>query len=163
MALDATVGGTSSNSYVTLAAAESYFLGRLSVDDWDAADEHEREAALIMATARLDVEPYVGAPVSYLQRLAWPRYGAYTRNGAALSTTAIPQQVQDATCELALAILTDPEIVSGASGLAEFQNLRLGSLDVTPRAASSSALPANIIRLLMPLRVGGFQNRVVRA
>lgn len=163
MSLDATVGGTSSNSYLTLVAAGAYFLGRLSVDDWDAADEHEQEAALIMATARLDLESYVGSPVSYLQRLQWPRYGAYTRNGASIASTAIPQDILDATCELALLILADPAIVGGDSGLADFQNLRLGSLDVTPRINANSGLPSQVLRLIASFRVGGYQAHVVRA
>ena len=160
---DSTVGGASANSYVTLEAAEAYFFGRLSDSAWDEADEATRESALIMATARLDAETFVGSPVTTTQRLQWPRYGAYDRNGNQYVTTAIPSLIQDATCELALAVLDDPDLLGGGSGLSEFQNLRLGSLDITPRVAPSGALPMFILRLLYPLRVGGFQNRVVRA
>lgn len=163
MAFDASVGGADSNSYVTLAAAEAYFLGRLSDSAWDEADEATRESALIMATARLDAETFVGSPVTTTQRLQWPRYSAYDRNGNQYVTTAIPGLIQDATCELALALLDDSDLLGAGSGLSEFANLRLGSLDVTPRAGPSGVLPTNVLRLLAPLRVGGFQNRVVRA
>ena len=37
MALDATVGGSSANSYATRANADSYFGDRLDVTEWDAA------------------------------------------------------------------------------------------------------------------------------
>lgn len=164
MALDASVGGASSNSYLALAAAESYFLGRLSADEWADADQEEREAALIMATQRLESEPYLGCRVSTTQRLQWPRYGASDRNGNLLSTTAIPGLLQDATCEMALAILKDPDMIGGASSFAEFQNLRIGnSLDITPAATPSGTLPMPVLRLLASLRRGGFMNSVVRA
>jgi DnaT-like ssDNA binding protein len=162
VSFDSTVGGVSANSYVTLAAAEAYFLGRLSDDAWDEADEATRESALIMATTRLDAEPFVGSVVSSTQRLQWPRSGVYDRNGYAYLTTAIPRPIQEATFELALVLLNDPDALGG-SDLSEFQNLRLGSLDVTPRLTAGGALPSTVLRLLYDLRVGGFQNRVVRA
>lgn len=164
MALDATVGGASSNSYVALTAAEAYFLGRLSVDAWADANAEEREASLIMATQRLEAESYLGYAVSTTQRLQWPRYSAYNRNGVLLSTTAIPQLLQDATCELALSILNDPDSIGGASAFAEFQNLRIGnSLDITPAGGQVGTLPMPVLRLIITLRAGGFMNRVVRA
>ncbi len=163
MAFDASVGGAASNSYVTLAAAEDYLLGRLSTDSWDDAEQDDQQAALMMATARLDAEPFGGSPVTLTQRLQWPRYGAYDRNGNILSTTAIPQALQQATCELALAILDDPGLLGGSSGLSEFQHLGLGSLDITPAAPMTGDLPMNVLRLISFLRIGGYQNRVVRA
>jgi DnaT-like ssDNA binding protein len=163
--VDATVGGASSNSYVTLAAAEAYFLGRLSAEAWDDADgDDDKEAALIMATARLESEPYTGYRATTTQRLQWPRYSTYDRNGNMLASTTIPQLMQDATCEMALAILKDPDMLGGANAFGEFQNLRIGnSLDITPASQQVGALPMLILRLIAPLRLGGFMNRVVRA
>jgi len=164
VALDASVGGASSNSYMTLGAAETYFLSRLHADAWDAADgDDDKASALIMATARLDAEPYYGCRVTSTQALVWPRYGATDRNGDLLSSTTIPQLLQDATCELALTILQDPDWLTGGGDLSGFANLRLGSLDVTPRVATVQTLPVHILRLIAPLRVGGFMGRVVRA
>lgn len=164
MAFDATVGGANSTSYVTLEAAESYFVGRLGASSWDEADEPDRESALMMATARLDLEPYQGSVATSTQRLQWPRAGVTDRlAGANYSSTIIPQLVQDATCELALSILKDPTAFEGGGDLSEFSHLSLGSLDITPRASSSSALPSVVLRLLSSVRLGGFQNRVVRA
>ena len=163
MAFDASVGGANSNSYVTLAAAEAYFLGRLDVAAWDSADgDDDKESALMMATARLDLESYSGAIVTTTQRLQWPRSWVPNRANGFYSSTAIPQPIQDATCELALRILDDPDAFDGGDGLEGFANLRLGSLDLTP-VSISTALPPFVLRLIAPVRVGGFQNRVVRA
>ena len=163
MGFDASVGGVASNSYVTLAAAGEYFLGRLSASEWDDADEPDRESALMMATARLDMEPFIGLPVTTTQRLQWPRYGVPDRNGWLYATDAIPRPVQEATFELALAALKDPTLFEGGGDLSEFSHLSLGSLDVTPRTSSSGTLPSVVLRLIAPVRSGGFQARVVRA
>ena len=162
--LDASVGGAGSNSYITVEAAETYFLSRLHADAWDAADgDDDKASALIMATARLDAEPYYGCRVTSTQSLVWPRYGATDRNGNLISSTTIPELLQDATCELALTILQDPDWLTGGGDLSGFANLRLGSLDVTPRVVTVQALPVHILRLIAPLRVGGFMGRVIRA
>jgi len=163
MGFDASVGGVASNSYVTLTAAGDYFLGRLSASEWDDADEPERESALMMATARLDVETFIGSPVTTTQRLQWPRFSVPDRNGWLYATDAIPRLVQEATFELALAVLKDPTLFEGGGDLSEFEHLSLGSLDVTPRTSSSGTLPSVVLRLIAPVRSGGFQARVVRA
>lgn len=162
MAIDATVGGTNANCYLTLSAAEGYFLGRLGAETWTEADQEERESALIMATSWLDTERYVGSIVSILQRLVWPRFGAFSRNGNYLIYTAIPQMVMDATCELALAILNDPSIF-GDSEISDFTHLRVGDVDVTPRFVPRSALPLHVLRILEPVRLAGRGTHVIRA
>lgn len=163
MPFDATVGGANSNSYVTLAAAEAYFLGRLNVTEWTDSEEWERQSALVMATQRLESEAYLGVPTTTTQRLLWPRMWVYDRNGVAFSSSAIPYLIQEATCELALTILKDPDMLGGDSGLAEYANLRIGSLDVTPRARMVGVLPMPVLRSLVPVRIAGFMGRVVRA
>ena len=164
MSFDASVGGVSSNSYVLLSAAEDYFLGRLNTDSWDDAESDDQKAALMMATARLDSESYIGSVVSSTQRLQWPRSWVPDRQGKYYSSTAIPGVIQDATCELALALLMDPDLLGGSSDLSEFQNLQLGSLNVTPRVGTTAgALPPNVLRLIVSVRLSGYMNRVVRA
>jgi hypothetical protein len=163
MLFDATVGGAASTSYITLEAAGDYFLSRLGADEWDEADEPERDSALMLATARLDLETFIGVVVTTTQRLQWPRYSVPDRNGFLYATTAIPRPIQEATAELALAILKDPTVVEGGGDLSEFEHLSLGSLDVTPRASALTALPSVVQRLIASLRLGGFQARVVRA
>jgi hypothetical protein len=68
-----TVGGSTSNSYVTLSEAKTYFLRKLYTDAWDGATDEERENALLMATMRLDQLDYVGSVVTEFQALKWPR------------------------------------------------------------------------------------------
>lgn len=162
MALNATVGGTSSNSYVTQAEATAYFAGRLDVTTWTSASSNDKDAALMMATARLDAETYTGSRVFTDQRLHWPRYSTFDRDGIVLDHTTIPLVIQQATFEFALALLREPTLL-GDTGLEWFENVKIGSLDVTPRSITSARLPAFVKQLIAPVRKGGMGTPVQRA
>lgn len=123
MAIDATVSGENSNSYLTLEEAEAYFAGRLNADAWESASDADKEKALLMAcrhieSLRLRVrrrpygypdEPvdYLGAtwdvvaPASATQALSFPRRKDKDHDG----NFAIPERVKQAQCEEALALL----------------------------------------------------------
>ena len=162
MALDSTVGGVAANSYVSQAAASSYFSGRLGTGDWTNASSADKDASLMMATARLETETYQGSRVFVDQRLAWPRYGTYDRDDVLLSSITIPLMIQQATFEYALALLGNPTQL-GDTGLEAFENVKVGSLDVTPRDVRSAQLPALVKQLIAPVRMGGMGTLVYRA
>ena len=67
--LIATVGGTTSNSYVTVAAATVYFGDRLGNANWTAATADDKAAALITATGWLESLEYYGDRASTTQAL----------------------------------------------------------------------------------------------
>lgn len=107
VSIDATVGGASSNSYATVAEADTYFATRLGASTWDAATVEDKERALITATSQLDQSAFLGMRTSSTQRLAFPRLmipklDSYTY----WDSEAIPQPIKDATCELAQELLT---------------------------------------------------------
>lgn len=104
--VDATVGGASANSFVTSAEMTTYCEARLNASTWTGAAA--QIPALTEATRDLSVLAWQGIRVSSAQALAWPRdqvpdvddpFQLY------YSTTAIPQRIKDATCELALQYL----------------------------------------------------------
>lgn len=165
MALDATIGGSSSNSYITRAQATAYFGNRLNVAEWTAAvaaGGADADAALVMACTRLEAETYQGSRVYYTQALRWPRYMVFDRDGILYDYLSIPLPVQEAQAELALAILKSPTL-NDATGLEGFVNVKLGSLDVTPRFQMGGALPPLVRRLIAPVLVAGYGTPVVRA
>ncbi len=124
MAIDATVGGPQSNSYVSLAEAETYFAARLRAEAWAASSEADKEKALLTACRRIEAHrlqvhrrPYLypGEPADTLERnydwlapldpdqaLSFPRRRDQDHTG----TYVVPQQVREAQCEEALALLT---------------------------------------------------------
>ena len=115
--IDATVGGTSSNSYVTLAEAEAYFVDRFIVGEgkgWDAFSDDQKTARLIFATKIIDILIFVGEKSDQQQALQWPRQdpdftlsdwaaaGLLLIKNIRIERDEIPQQIKDAQCELAL-------------------------------------------------------------
>ena len=123
MALVATIAGGSSNSYLSLADAQAYFAARLHSDAWDGASDADREKALLTACRRIEAHrlqvhrrPYGFpydlpnaldrpadplAPADPDQTLSFPRQRDLDRTGS----FAIPDQVKQAQCEEALALL----------------------------------------------------------
>lgn len=95
----ATVGGSSSNSYLTVAAADTIFNNRLAVTAWTDATTDDKGRALIMATSDIDALKLRGYKLTTSQALQFPR------NCQDEATDTIPVAIQRATCEQALAIL----------------------------------------------------------
>ena len=76
--IDATVGGASANSYITLADANSIIEGLVADDDvaaWDGSNTDNKNRALFTAAIRVDRERFLGARVTNTQALQWPRQG----------------------------------------------------------------------------------------
>jgi hypothetical protein len=178
--LDATVGGANSNSYVTVATADTYFDERLNVSAWtdltaSAADVDTKEQALIQATRRIDQEDFDGSPVNPLtgtstdttQALKFPRFNATNEEGWDYLQTVIPDPVQRATMELALSYIGTTDDGLADSGLEGFEDVKLGPISVTPKHSRSPiALPDVVRDLLTPLLGDGssrFQFTINRA
>jgi hypothetical protein len=155
--LVSTVGGATSNSYVSSAEATTYFDERLYASAWDDAETDDQDRALIMATRRLDAEEFAGEKATSGQALKWPRIGACDQDGYEYATGVIPDVIKQATCELALALLGEgsPDLLSDP-GLEAFESVKVGPIEVVPRsfadrhalALRAGALPANVKRLL---------------
>ena len=76
--IDATVGGASANSYITLSDANSIIEGLIADDDvtaWDSSNADNQNRALFTAAVRVDRERFLGARVTNTQALQWPRTG----------------------------------------------------------------------------------------
>lgn len=103
-----TAGSASANAYVSLAVADQYHLDRPAAGTtWSSASDDEKTAAILWATKLLDSKyEWEGWAADAVQVLAWPRTGLMNRNRTvALSTTAIPTEIQQATAEFARQLL----------------------------------------------------------
>lgn len=160
MAFDATVGGSSANSYVTVDRATSILTeSRLRVSAWtDAANgDEDREAALRWATFLIDTYyDFEGerrnAHGDVRQALSWPRYEAYDVDEVLIPYEIIPYRVERATAELALELLTrDRSAEPGLLGLG-FREAKVGSLmvKVDPKE-TPDLIPDNINAILAPV------------
>ena len=157
--------GASSNSYLTVATAQTYLDGRLKVSEWTDASDPDKDRALIQATNRLELENFVGFTTTTTQRLKWPRSGAPDGDNDLYDQDLMPRVVEEATAELALAFLKSEADLSDV-GLEAFTNVKVGSLDVTPRITrKGDALPSVVKRILTHVRLGAseFTVPLVRA
>ena len=75
MALNATVGSASADSFVSVSDADAYIDTRLNVTAWTGASTPDKERALKSATRELNLLAYLGTRVDTTQALAWPREG----------------------------------------------------------------------------------------
>lgn len=117
MALDATIAGSSANSYLTVAEADeaaSNDLGRFA-EKWLAAPLDRKERCLIRATR--EISSRIGPTVRFSssQALAWPRSIDYT--GVAPATVPIlhPELLR-ATYEQAIFLNVSAEVLDDAAG-----------------------------------------------
>lgn len=106
-------------AYLTVAEANTYFASRLHKLAWDEATSNSKGIALAEATERIDRLRFAGWPVDSEQVNEFPRYYDYV--DGAEGTETVPEDIEKATAEVALALLdgVDPEF--------EFENLTVSS------------------------------------
>ena len=106
MAIVATVGGTTANSYVTLVEAQAYFDARFGSDAWDDASDPNQEKALLQAARQLSAFRFRGYKNNPAQALPFPRaYPLHSDPGSFASVVSTPTVIKYAQCEQALSIL----------------------------------------------------------
>ena len=112
MAFDATTGGSNSNSYVTVAEADAYFLDRQG--SWDSNETH-KQYYLIKATDYLEATyqgKWKGVKANSTQALAWPRYGVIDADGYPIDIDEIPLALKKATYEAAKLLSLNTELLA---------------------------------------------------
>jgi hypothetical protein len=160
MMFDSTAGGSNSNSLVSVEEADAYFTTRLGGGAW--AEVDEPEAALITATAELELKRYLGTKTDSDQALKWPRSGIYNEDGVLYDEDVIPARVKQACFELALELGQDPDSLS-SSGLEGFKSIQTQETKFEMRDGfQRPTLPVRVTRLLKDFIVSD-QARVIRA
>ena len=159
MALDTSIGTLTANSYATLAEADTYHSTRLHNAQWAAAEEADKEVALLWATRMLDngVE-FVGRRYGLHQEqaLQWPRYGVFDSNRYYIEEDVIPKQVKDAQCELAWLLLqSDRTSPSTGAAVASIRDITVGPIKLGFNESKDTidVIPRGVIDLLQGLGV----------
>lgn len=170
--IDATVGGSAANSYETLGEANTYFDERLPLPTPWVASGDSSIRALLMATRVLESMTYphktlridkcdckyyltarqwTGAPASTTQRLAWPRTGMFDRNGNAIPSDVIPQELKDAESELAGQLLMSDTTLDNSTSVQGITSVKAGSVAVTFKEnIAAHVLPDAVLNLMPP-------------
>lgn len=169
-AIDATLGGTSANSYVTLAAANTYFETVPNSSTWIDKTDDQKNRSLISATRWIDALTFYGNRCTDTQALKWPRE-EYKVDGIDLSCTLIPEGIKVATYELARAFANDTDAITGTSGTTGiYDEVELGELRVKyNKTSQTSGVINNVFDVypwlqtyLGPYCLGGASNHAVR-
>lgn len=169
--LNATVNDPAANSFLTLEEGQAYWETRLFSDPWDNSDD--QEMALILATRtmvsmlaprREFVAPaggqsgyfilhptWTGLPATTTQRLPWGRIGMLDRNGNLLAGDVLPQELKDATAELAGQIKED-SFLDNDVRVQGISSVSAGSVSVAFNNAALriKMLPDIVLALLVP-------------
>lgn len=102
MALDATIGGASADTYATLAEAEAYVS---TMGLTFSGDDAAKEQALRRAAVWLDATYRTYWPGQKVngrsQARDWPRSNAYDHEGNLIASDAIPAEIKNAQIEAA--------------------------------------------------------------
>jgi len=149
VSIDATAGGASANSYITLTEANTFVEAMISSTDvskWTTGTDDTRNRALAAAAQRLDRERFLGARATDTQSMQWPRTGVrkpdtYVNTYATgfpfrisedyFTDTEIPDQIKRAQIELAVYLKNNVDGIS-LGGLEDFKSVQVGSISVTP-------------------------------
>lgn len=116
-------GKSNANSYASIANGDAYHDAHLYATDWTGATDATKDKALAMATRQLDEKfRWDGTKESETNALQWPRHGTTDRGGWAIDSDEIPQDLINATAELArLLIGTDRTAESDTKGYSELK------------------------------------------
>lgn len=129
-------GVSGANSYVTLAEVDAYLADYDQANEWRDSTKAERETAILMAARAMQATyngKWRGTRATSGQGLDWPRSNVEDNDGWSVSSTAVPQQVKDAQCELASRHRTEstgvlPDI-TGGDGTIKREMFKVGSLE----------------------------------
>lgn len=131
LVLDATVGGSSANSYCTRAEGDTYHEAHLYATAWTGATSGNKDAALVWATRMLDEQiEWAGEKTTVEQALRWPRGGAYDRDGIEIDSEIIPTFLKHATAELARYLLSSDRQATLDSSAGGVESVKAGSVEV---------------------------------
>lgn len=149
--IDATIGGATANSYLTVAAADTLTETMLGTLAWATATTDSKTRALITATRGLDTLGWIGSKASTTQALDWPRTGAIC-DGVEYPDDEIPEAIKYSTFDLANALLTTPTLLQSPTGTSgelipgipnrDLSRLKLDVMEIEWRSGVSSASQA---------------------
>ena len=142
---DSTTKSATANSYVSVSEADDYFAAHLDSNFWPTASK-DKQAALVMATNRIDAETFQGRRTELTQSLQWPRLWVVTRD-----SNIIPRELKIATFEMALHYLKMKagEFTVDENDLETLDKYKVGPLDVQIKSnVKADRIPTKVKQLL---------------
>ena len=156
--IDATIGGVSTNSYLSLADFELLIHQRPFHSAWDKInDDDVKKAALIWGTTILSNLQYKGAPTSSTQKLPWPRTGIYDYDGREYDSDSYPDWFITAFVEVVFnAAINNTLSDTGLEGISE---LKIGPISIkTDPSDRPDIIPGYILENIKFWLKGGYKS-----
>lgn len=161
MAFDATVGGASATSFLTVEEANALAVDHPFAAPWlaiasGASGTAQKQALLIAATRALNNLCYLGTPTAEAQALKFPMSGLLTRTGYALADSVIPLDLKLATFEMALNLLRSADAPESATveliNSLGLTRIKAGPVELGFKEGGGEVLfvPASVRSLLVP-------------
>jgi hypothetical protein len=149
------------NSYVTIADADTYFETRMDSAEWLTISDEVKEQALVTATQLIDDNAWIGSAVSASQALAWPRSQATYRDArlgmvVTFLEDEVPDRVIVAVYEQALHLVANEDLLAGSTQT--FESISVGSISLSDSNNDVGKTPINAStssKLIRPLLVRG--------
>lgn len=139
MALDTTIGGAASDSYVTLAEYAAYSAAQGFTLTGTATTQ---ETNLRRAAVTIDASyQFKGYPVTREQARAWPRYEVGCVDGWEVLSTTIPGDVKRAQMEMAYLIQGGADPLAPVDGLVGSSRAKAGPVEVEDTFIGGKGLP----------------------
>ena len=147
MAIDATVNGANSDSFITVAVADTYHENHLYATDWSSANTGNKEKALKMATRILDEKvAWSGSRATSTQALGWGRANV-TYDGISVASNVIPTQIGNATAEFARHLLgSDLTVNADGKGLG---SLSVGTITLAFDKTDTAGVMPDIVQEML--------------
>lgn len=148
--IDTTIGGSTANSYISSADADTYHERHIAHETWDDADTDDKCRSLQTASRLLDQwYEWIGVACTSSQALLWPRLGAIGPNGYLLASDAIPVAIANATAELARQLLDEDRTKDSDIERQGLKSLTAGSVAMTfGSVASSKPIPDAVMAMV---------------
>jgi hypothetical protein len=119
-----TISGQVFDIYGTQAAAKVYFSAALSGAAFLGAADLTQKKALVSSTRMIDRQSWAGQKTSPAQPLDFPRTGLVDEDGLPVSSATVPLAVEEASYELASALISDPTLETAPASGSNVRRLR---------------------------------------
>lgn len=152
MAIIATPGSATANSYNTVAEVDRYHEQHVAGARWTGVtDDDKKEAAMIQAARMLDAMfDWEGSIASDTQALGFPRYGATDRHGRSIASTVIPVQVKQAHAQLSGELLDEDRSADSEIETQGITSVKAGPVEVAFDSLKTAAKPiSDAVRFLI--------------
>jgi hypothetical protein len=151
MALNATPGSPTADSYATLAEGDAYFDAHLYSSGWTATLDPTQERALKTATRLLDSYfKWLGVRTYEDQALGFPREGLFRDTTIAVDSTTIPPEIRNATVEFAQWLIANNPYAENEITVQGITELKVGSIQLKFKDVIEGRIIPDFIKLLIP-------------